>query len=53
MFNVGKVRYLMGENIMWPNTEEFVARVNFAISKDALIHNFYQISRLVEVLKDE
>lgn len=53
MFNVGKVRYLMGENIMWPNTEDFVARVNFAISKDALIHNFYQISRLVEVLKDE
>ena len=38
---------------MWPNENEFVARVNFAIDKNALIHNFYQINRLVEVLKDE
>lgn len=53
MFNIGKVRCLMGENIMWPNKDEFVARVNFAIDKNALIHNFYQINRLVEVLKDE
>ena len=53
MFNIGKVRCLMGENIMWPNENEFVARVNFAIDKNALIHNFYQINRLVEVLKDE
>lgn len=53
MFNIGKVRYLMGENFMWPNEGEFVARVNFSISKKALIHNFYQIKRLVEVLKDE
>ena len=53
MFNIGKVRCLMGEHIMWPNENEFVARVNFAIDKNALIHNFYQINRLVEVLKDE
>ena len=38
---------------MWPNENEFVARINFSISKQALIHNFYQINRLVEVLKDE
>ena len=53
VFNLGKVRYLMGENIMWPNEDEFVARVNFAIPKKALIHNFCQISKLVEVLEDE
>lgn len=53
IFNKGKVRYLMGENFMWPNENEFVARINFSISKQALIHNFYQINRLVEVLKDE
>lgn len=53
MYNSGKVKYLMGENFMWSNEEEFVARVNFSISKNALIHNFYQISKLAEVLKDE
>ena len=53
MYNFGKVRYLMGENFMWPNEDEFVARINFAIDKKALIHNFYQINRLVKELKDE
>ena len=53
MYNIGKVRYLMGENFMWSNEEEFVARINFSISKNALIHNFYQIKKLTEVLKDE
>ena len=52
MYNYGKVRYLMGENLAWPNNE-FVARINFAIDKNVLIHNFYQINRLVEELKDE
>ena len=53
MFNIGKVRCLMGENFMWPNQDEFVARINFAINKKALIHNFYQIKGLVEILEDE
>ena len=53
MFNYGKVRYLMGENFIWPYKDEFVARVNFAVSKKALIHNFYQINCLVRMLKDE
>ena len=53
MYNIGKVRYLIGENFMWSNEEEFVARINFSISKKALIHNFYQIKKLTEVLKDE
>ena len=53
MFNFGKVRYLMGENFMWPNEDEFVARINFAIDKKALIHNFYQINKLVAVLEDK
>ncbi len=53
MYNKGKVRYLTGENIMWSNPNEFVARINFAISKEALIHYFYQIKQLVGELKDE
>ena len=53
MFNFGKIRYLMGENFMWPNEDEFVARINFAIDKKALIHNFYQINKLVAVLEDK
>ena len=53
MYNFGKVRYLMGENLAWPYEDEFVARINFAVDKKVLIHNFYQIKRLVEELKDE
>ena len=53
MFNSGKIRYLLGENFVWPYEDEFVARVNFAIDKKALIHNFYQIKLLVRKLKDE
>lgn len=53
MYHFGKVKYLMGENIMWPNTNEFVGRINFAIDKKSLIHNFYQMNQLVKELKDE
>ena len=53
MYHFGKVKYLMGENIMWPYPKEAVARVNFAIDKKALIHNFYQINQFVKELKDE
>ena len=52
MYHFGKVTYLMGENIMWPMSDEFVARINFAIDKEALIHYFYQINQLVKELKD-
>ncbi len=52
MYHFGKVKYLMGENIMWPMSDEFVARINFAIDKEALIHYFYQINQLVKELKD-
>ena len=53
MFHSGKIRYLMGENFIWSNPDEFVARVNFAIDKKALIHNFYQMNCLVRKLKNE
>ncbi len=53
LFNYGKVRYLMGENFIWPYPDEMVARVNFAINKKALIHNFYKINCFVRMLKDE
>ena len=52
MFNFGKVRYLMGENFVWPYENEFVARINFAVNKNSLIHNFYQINRFVEELRN-
>ena len=52
MYHFGKIRYLMGENIVWPYPEEMVARANFAIDKNALIHNLYQMNKLVGVLKD-
>lgn len=52
MYCFGKVKYLMGENIMWPNTSEFVGRINFAIDKKSLIYNFYQMNRFVKELKD-
>lgn len=52
MFNFGKVRYLMGENFVWPYEDEFVARINFAVNKNSLIHNFYQINRFVEELRN-
>lgn len=52
MFNFGKIRYLMGENFVWPYQNEFVSRINFAIDKNALIHNFYKINGLVRELKN-
>ena len=53
IYHFGKVRYLMGENIMWPNEEEWIARVNFAIDKMSLIDNFSRINHFVKELKDE
>ena len=53
MYHFGKIRYLMGENIVWPYPDEMVARANFAIDKNALIHNLYQMNKLVKVLKNE
>lgn len=47
----GKVKCIMGMNMSWPNENELIARINFAIEKKALINNFKIIKKSIKELK--
>ena len=47
----GKVVYIMGESINWPYSDELIGRVNFALTKKALINNMKIINASVRELK--
>ena len=47
----GKVVYIMGESVNWPNTDELIGRINFALTKKALINNMKIITTSVRELK--
>ena len=47
----GKVVYIMGESINWPNSDELIGRINFALTKRALINNMKIITTSVRELK--
>ena len=35
----GKIVYIMGRSVSWPNEDEIIGRINFALTKKALINN--------------
>ena len=47
----GKVVYIMGESVNWPNSDELIGRINFALTKRALINNMKIITTSVRELK--
>ena len=47
----GKVVYIMGESVNWPNSDELIGRINFALTKKALINNMKIITTSVRELK--
>lgn len=46
----GKIVYIMGESVSWPNEEEIIGRINFALTKKALINNMTIITKSVREL---
>ncbi len=50
LYKKTKINCLMGLNMSWP-TDEIVARCNFAIEKQDLIHNMFLINQAVRDLK--
>lgn len=47
----GKIVYIMGESVNWPNTDEIIGRINFALTKKALINNMRIITTSVRELE--
>ena len=47
----GKIVYIMGESINWPNSDELIGRINFALTKQALIYSMKIINTSVRELK--
>ena len=46
-----KINFLIGLSFSWPNEDEMVARINFAIDRKDLIHNMYLINKAVRELR--
>ena len=47
----GKVVYIMGESVNWSNSDELIGRINFALTKKALINNMKIITTSVRELE--
>lgn len=50
-YSCGGVKYLMGGNFFWPNTDEFVGRVSFGLSKKAIVQDMAIINKAIRDLK--
>lgn len=50
LYSKGRIEYIMGKSMNWPN-DEIIARVNFALEKDALIHNIIIINKAIRELR--
>ena len=46
-YNDVLIKVLCGQSIMWPNRDQLVARINFAVSEKDLINGIYNIRKLV------
>ncbi len=51
LYNRGKVRFIMGSNMCWPNKDEIIARVTFGLDKKAIIKNMMIVNKCVKELK--
>jgi len=47
----GKIVWIMGESMSWPYEDEIIGRVNFALTKKALIDNMSIITKAVRELE--
>lgn len=47
----GKIVYIMGESVSWPYQDEIIARINFALTKKALINNMKILNLSVRELR--
>jgi hypothetical protein len=47
----GGLTYLMGGNIFWPSTEEFVGRISFGVSRKAIVQNMMLVNKAIKELK--
>lgn len=47
----GGLTYLMGGNIFWPSTEEFVGRISFGVSRKAIVRNMMLVNKAIKELK--
>ena len=47
----GGLTYLMGGNIFWPSSDEFVARISFGVSRKAIVRNMRLIIKAMGELK--
>ena len=52
-YKTGRIRFLVGQSICWPNSDEMIGRVTFAISDEELINAFYNMERALEKLEDK
>lgn len=55
LYKNGRIRFLVGQSISWPNEDELVGRVTFALENDLIINAFKQINLALSKLtnKDE
>lgn len=50
LYQRGKIKYIMGQSMNWPN-DELIARINFCLEKRDLVHNLYVINKAIKDLK--
>ena len=50
-----RIRFLVGQSISWPNKDELIGRITFAIDDELIISSFKQMHEILEYLtpKDE
>lgn len=51
LFEKGKIRFIMGSNMCWPNEDEIIARVTFGLDINAIIYNFKIINECLKELR--
>lgn len=51
LYEKGKIRFIMGSNMCWPNKDEIIARVTFGLDIKAIIYNFNIINKSLKELK--
>lgn len=50
-FKNGGLTYLMGGNICWPKSDEFVGRISFGISRKAIVNDMLLMNKAIRKLK--
>lgn len=50
LYQKAKIKYIMGQSMNWPN-DEIIARINFCLEKNDLIHNLYEINLAIKELQ--